>query len=110
MAHHVSHVNPGSSVISDKWHAYHILSVLEYDHHPVNHSRWYVKPHSGVHTQHIERAWRTYTEQNRRLRRNRTKSMLSDHLTVIEWYEWLARKHCDGPFGKLIHGISKMSK
>lgn len=104
------HVRPGSSVISDEWRAYRILPALGYNHHTVNHSRWYVDPQTGAHTQHIERAWRSYKEQVWRLRGNRTESLLSDHLAVIEWNEWLAKKHHDGAFGRLIYDISKIYK
>nr|XP_055045233.1 uncharacterized protein LOC129431390 [Misgurnus anguillicaudatus] len=106
----VHHVRPGSSILSDEWRAYNILPALGYNHHTVNHSRWYVDPHTGAHTQHIERAWRSYKEQIWRLRGNRTESLLSDHLAVIEWNEWLAKKHYDGAFGRLIHDISRMYK
>ncbi|XP_057217393.1 uncharacterized protein LOC130570906 [Triplophysa rosa] len=53
----VHHVRPGSSIISDECRAYRILPALGYNHHTVNHSRWYVDP------QHIERGWRSYKEQ-----------------------------------------------
>lgn len=33
------HVRLGSSVISDEWCAYRVLSALGYNHHTVNHSR-----------------------------------------------------------------------
>ncbi len=59
-----------------------------YQHHTVNHSRWYVDPQTGTHTQHLERAWRSYKEQIWRLRGNRTDSLLSDNLSVIKWNEW----------------------
>ena len=101
------HVRLGSTVISDEWCAYSILSALGYNHHTVNHSRWYVDPQTRAHTQHIERAWRSYKEQIWRLRGNRTDSLLSDHLSLIEWNECLAKKHCEGAFGRLIHDISK---
>lgn len=104
------HVRLGSTVISDEWRAYRILSALGYNHHTVNHSRWYVDSQTGAHTQHLERAWRSYKEQMWRLRGNRTDSLLSDHLSVIEWNEWLAKKHCKGAFGRLIHDISKKYK
>lgn len=106
----VHHVRPGSSVISDEWRAYRVLSEIGYNHHTVNHSRWYVDPQTGAHTQHLERAWRSYKEQIWRLRGNRTDSLLSDHLSVIEWNEWLAKKHPDGAFGRLIHDISRKYK
>ena len=28
-------------------------------------------------------------------------------MMMIEWNEWLAKKHCEGAFGRLIHDISK---
>ncbi|XP_019221012.1 uncharacterized protein LOC109204463 [Oreochromis niloticus] len=83
------HVRIGSSVISDEWRAYCVLPNLGYEHHTVNHSRWYVDPRTGAHTQHLERAWRSYKEQIWRLRGNRNDRLLSEHLTVIEWNEWL---------------------
>ncbi|XP_034541282.1 uncharacterized protein LOC117814201 [Notolabrus celidotus] len=101
------HVRRGSSIISDEWRAYRILPALGYDHHTVNHSRWYVDPRTGAHTQHIERAWRSYKARIWRLRGNRTEHLLSDHLMLIEWNEWLAKKHHDGAFGRLIHDISR---
>ncbi|CAI5678506.1 unnamed protein product [Oreochromis niloticus] len=97
------HVRIGSSVISDEWRAYRVLPNLGYEHHTVNHSRWYVDPRTGAHTQHLERAWRSYKEQIWRLRGNRNDRLLSEHLTVIEWNEWLAKKHKNGTLGRLIY-------
>ncbi|KAJ0032074.1 hypothetical protein NQD34_002155, partial [Periophthalmus magnuspinnatus] len=82
------HVRVGSSVISDEWRAYRILG---YHHYTVNHSRSYVDPNTGAHTQHIERAWRSYKEQVWSLRGNRTDNLLSEHIAAIEWMEWLAK-------------------
>ncbi|KAK7938627.1 hypothetical protein WMY93_001953, partial [Mugilogobius chulae] len=90
------HVRIGSSVLSDEWRAYRILPGLGYRHHTVNHSRYYVDPHTGAHTQHLERAWRSYKEKIWRLRGNRNDNLLSQHLHVIEWNEWLANKHPNG--------------
>ncbi|KAK7906777.1 hypothetical protein WMY93_015389 [Mugilogobius chulae] len=104
------HVREGSSVLSDEWRAYRILPALGYRHYTVNHSRWYVDPNTGAHTQHIERAWRSYKEQVWRLRGNRTDNLLSEHIAVIEWTEWLAKKHADGPLGRLIYDIGKKFK
>ncbi|XP_054589002.1 uncharacterized protein [Nothobranchius furzeri] len=101
------HVRIGSKVISDEWRAYRVLPNLGYGHYTVNHSRWYVDPLTGAHTQHLERAWRSYKERIWRLRGNRNDSLLSEHLTVIEWNEWLAKKHKQGALGRLIYDISK---
>ena len=77
------HVRQGSSIVSDEWRAYRVLPALGYRHFTVNHSRWYVDPRTGAHTQNIERAWRTYKEQIWRLCGNRTESLLSEHLNVM---------------------------
>ncbi|XP_063077083.1 uncharacterized protein LOC134467092 [Engraulis encrasicolus] len=102
------HVKPGTAIISDEWRAYRVLSNAGYVHHRVNHSRWFVDQRSGAHTQHIERGWRHYKEHIWRLRGNRTESLLSDHLSWIEWHEWLGRKHHHGVFGRLLHDVAKM--
>ena len=106
----VHHVRPGTSIISDEWRSYRVLSGLGYHHHTVNHSWWYVDPRTGAHTQHVERAWRSYKEQIWRLRGNRSESLLSDHLSLIEWNKWLAKKHHHGAFGRLMHDLSKKYK
>ncbi|XP_023809018.1 uncharacterized protein LOC111947104 [Oryzias latipes] len=99
------HVKPGSTIMSDEWRAYRILPALGYKHFTVNHSQFYVNPQNGAHTQHIERAWRTYKEQVWRLRGNQTEDMLRDHLCLIEWNEWLAKNitvvHLDGYYTTL---------
>ena len=99
------YVRRGSTIISDEWRAYNALPQLGYQHYTVNHSVAYVNPVTGAHTQHIERAWRTYKEKIWRLRGNRTEELLEDHLSVIEWEDWLARKHRHGPLGRLLHDM-----
>ncbi|XP_052005706.1 uncharacterized protein LOC127659789 [Xyrauchen texanus] len=101
------HVKTGSSIISDEWRAYRTLGELGFNHVAVNHSRWYVDPRTGAHTQHIERAWRSIKEQVWRQRGNRTERLLSDHLCLVEWMEWLGRRHKGGPLGMLLHDIAK---
>ncbi|XP_023813436.1 uncharacterized protein LOC111947773 [Oryzias latipes] len=104
------HVKPGSTIISDEWRAYRVLQALGYKHYTVNHSQTYVDAHTGAHTQHLERAWRTYKEKVWRLRGNRTENLLQEHLCVIEWNEWLAKKHSNGILGRLLHDIKKKYK
>ncbi|XP_056101379.1 uncharacterized protein LOC130080107 [Rhinichthys klamathensis goyatoka] len=50
------HVRQGSTILSDEWRPYRALSSLGYTHYSVNHSRWFVDPNHGGHTQNIERA------------------------------------------------------
>nr|XP_055075303.1 uncharacterized protein LOC129454751 [Misgurnus anguillicaudatus] len=103
----VKYVNPGTTIISDEWRAYRrVLANMGYNHFTVNHSQWFVDPHSGAHTQHIERAWLKYKTGIWRLRGNRTEKMLKEHLSLIEWTHWLGDKHKHGPLGRLIKDIS----
>jgi len=51
-------IRPGTTVMSDCWKAYDFLSSEGFVHQNVNHSMNFVDPHSGAHTQNIERIWR----------------------------------------------------
>jgi len=47
----------GTRVWSDEWPAYNGLNAIGYVHQTVNHSRHYVDPAAGVHTNNIEARW-----------------------------------------------------
>nr|XP_055032797.1 uncharacterized protein LOC129421358 isoform X1 [Misgurnus anguillicaudatus] len=79
------HVRQGSTLISDDWPAYRKLAHHGFIHYQVNHSRFFVHPQTGAHTQHIERAWRTYKNEVFRYRGNMTLQTLKDQLAFIEW-------------------------
>ncbi|RLU24721.1 hypothetical protein DMN91_003236 [Ooceraea biroi] len=51
------HIAPGTIIHSDCCKAYNELKE-HYTHQVVNHSEHFVDPHTGVHTQNIERVWR----------------------------------------------------
>lgn len=102
----LKHVHPGSVIISDEWRAYkRALSQFGYKHYTVNHSRCFVDPTTGAHTQHLERAWLTYKSIIWRLRGNQSAKLLKQHLAVIEWTHWLGTKHRNGLLGRLIKDI-----
>ncbi|KAI2644252.1 Patatin-like protein 4 [Labeo rohita] len=84
-----------------------ILKVAGYDHHTVCHKRNFVDPVTRAHTQHLERAWKTYKMDIWHHRGNRTTKLLKEHLKVIEWEYWLARNHPSHILGRLIHDIRK---
>ena len=51
------HILPGSVIWSDMWKAYNQLSSAGYHHDTVNHSRNFVDPNTGVHTNLVESMW-----------------------------------------------------
>lgn len=102
------HVKSGSSIISDECRAYRrVLGNMGYKHYTINHSKWFVNPQTGSHTQHIERAWATIKGHVRTLRGNRSESLLEEHHNVLEWSSWLGSGHPDGPLGRLFKDIYK---
>lgn len=52
------YILPGTTVYSDSWKAYSGLKDEGYTHLVVNHSKHFVDPESGVHTNNIERLWK----------------------------------------------------
>lgn len=99
-------VRPGTLIISDEWRAYRgALTNLGYTHITVNHSRWFVDPVTGAHTQQLERAWLTYKSIIWQLGGNRTEKLLKEHLAVIEWTYWLGNRHRTGPLDRLLKDI-----
>nr|XP_043870503.1 uncharacterized protein LOC122759618 [Solea senegalensis] len=104
------YVRPGSEIISDCWRSYNRLSHDGYIHYQVNHQRYFVHPGTGAHTQHIERAWRTYKEDIYRYRGNLTEKALKMNLRFIEWNHWLGKEHREGILGRLFKDIRAFYK
>jgi len=78
------HVLPGTIIYSDMWKAYHNLQHHGYVHGVVNHSRNFVDPDTGVHTNTIESCWRPL--KNRIERGGVGKeSKLAQHLCEYMW-------------------------
>ncbi|KAJ8927607.1 hypothetical protein NQ314_019915 [Rhamnusium bicolor] len=49
---------PGTTIMSDCWKSYDCLADEGFQHEAVNHSKNFVDPDTGAHTQNIERRWR----------------------------------------------------
>lgn len=97
-----SNVEEGSTVASDQWAAYNRLSGEGYKHETVNHSKNFVNPVTGFHTQAIERVWK---EGKMWLQRARHAGpYLQNHLDEVSW-RMLRRHHPNGLFGAFIEDI-----
>lgn len=99
------YVRCGTKIISDSWGAYSTLQANGFIHYQVNHQRHFVHPGTGAHTQHIERAWRTYKEDIYRYRGNLSEKFLKMNLRFIEWNHWLAKEYHRGTLGRLFKDI-----
>ncbi|CAG9328732.1 unnamed protein product [Blepharisma stoltei] len=74
----------GTTIISDQWAAYNKLPELGFPHYTVDHSRFFVNPHSReIHTQHIEISW-CWAKYNIK-RKSRKLKNLQDSLNVFCW-------------------------
>jgi transposase-like protein len=85
----LQNVIPGTTVITDEWPGYRNLNALGYVHQTVNHSRNFVNPATGAHTQKIESNWRPLKQ---RLCRGGVKRKdLGMHLAKYLWRREMKR-------------------
>ena len=104
------YVRRGTTILSDSWASYRHLAHYGYIHYQVTHNRHFVHPGTGAHTQHIERAWRSYKTDIYRYRGNMTMQTLKDNLSFIEWDQWRGKLHRKGRLGALFKDIRQMYK
>lgn len=99
-----ANVTPGSTVVSDEWRAYNRLTAEGIKHETVNHSKNFVNPETGFHTQSIERAWKEGKAWLQRARH--PGNYLQKHLDEVSWRAY-RRDHPEGLFGALIEDVHK---
>ena len=69
------HVEKNTTIMSNGWRGYSKLEEAGFKHFSVNHSKFFVDPVTGAHTQQIESSWRA---MKRRLSRGGIKSTAYD--------------------------------
>lgn len=94
-------IAPGSIVHSDSWAAYNRVAQLGYQHGMVNHTLNFVSP-AGVHTQNVERYWRTVKQKLKRFY-GVQRQMLPGYLDEVMWRERFGRSHEDAFDSFLTH-------
>ena len=82
---------PGTTIISDQWAAYSKLADFGFPHYTVDHSRFFVHPHSReIHTQDIEISWGWAKFEIKR--QNRELTNLQEHLHLFCWKRQFKKK------------------
>jgi len=96
------HVLPGTTIFSDMWKAYHNLESRGYIHGVINHTKNFVDPYSGVHTNTIESNWRPLKN---RIERGGVGQIerLAQHLGEYMWLR--AHKHDNDIFLSFIKAM-----
>ena len=80
----LSNVAPGSTIATDQWAGYNGLSLHGYNHTTVNHSRNFVCPETGTHTQAIESFWNSSKSRLRSVKGSQGDNVW-DHIAVSEY-------------------------
>lgn len=76
-------VQPGSVIVTDEWKGYAHLTRAGFQHYTVNHSKNFVDPTTGYHTQNIERHW---VDSKAWLKRARRPShLMQSHLDEVSY-------------------------
>lgn len=79
------YVEPGSIIYTDMWRGYNTAAIerLGMTHFTVNHSRYFVEPNTGVHTNTIEVTWNGVKQCIGK--RYRTRDLITPHLAHFVW-------------------------
>ena len=100
------YIRPGSIIYSDEWKAYAGISkVNNYEHRTVNHSKFFVNPLTGAHTQQIESLW---SQMKRMMREERTMNsqLFESYLPEFMW----RKKFHSKPFSHFLSCIKEQYK
>ena len=80
----IEHVLPGTTIHTDMWSGYTNIEECGYIHKVVNHSKNFVNPEDGTHTQKIERFWRGLKDVRKRYQ-GIPESEIDSHIHEYLW-------------------------
>ena len=83
----LQHIAPGTTIMSDSWGGYCVIDKQKnpiFYHFCVNHSKNFVDPKTGAHTQYIERLWKKLKRTNLRYE-GIPRDQVPSHLAEFIW-------------------------
>lgn len=102
-----AHVLPGSIIWSDCWRGYRDLGQLggvsPYEHHTVNHSRFFKDPDTGVCTNYVEGYWSTLKQYLRRLGVMSQSHFLAEYIDQFLWSQMFGETAVDRFRNLILH-------
>lgn len=97
----ITKITRNRKIISDMWPGYRDLNWCGFDHYSVNHSENFVDPNiPWVHTQHIERLWRSLKESIN-LKSNKLSSLKTE-IRKFEFFHNFGAKSSSEKFKQLV--------
>lgn len=101
----IENIAPGTLIISDQWKSYNGIRNCnkEYNHLTVNHSKNFIDPESGAHTNTVERMWGV-TKKAFRKRFGNHSQMLDSYLCEFMWRKRLPDQA--NPFRAILDDIA----
>lgn len=97
------HVHPDSTIITDNWKGYARLNEHFRRHQTVNHSKNFIQPKTGAHTQNIESNWRNLKQT---LTRKRDSGDVNLHLCEYLYKRNLRLLYGESMFEKFVYDIA----
>lgn len=96
------HVHQDSTIMTDSWKSYARLSDYFRKHKVVNHSKNFIQPKTGAHTQKVESNWRHLKQI---LTKKRDGADINMHLQEYLYKRHLRLQYADSMFDKFVHDV-----
>jgi len=109
----VQHVEEGSQVFSDKFSSYvsryNLIEEQGFDHYFINHSLHFVDPvQSFIHTNNIERAWRSLKTSISHVKRSLTDDNIDSFLDTFHFQTFFSQENLYDVFLQILVSISNI--
>jgi transposase-like protein len=96
----------GTTIISDQWNAYNKLEEVGFPHYTVDHSRFFVNPHSReIHTQDIEISW-CWAKYN--IKKHRNYGSLQNLLNIFCWMRQFKKPKKESELADILNAVASV--